>query len=735
MVIFSFNLENRKKYMILFREDWDKYPSAIIDTETNNKSFLRLATLYRDMGVKNHSFILSLLNPSLQGLDPFDPNLTTEQMLLMSLEAKENFWWFLRECCKVPESGSRDGVYFRANRGAISLFWLFFNNITLILEQIRQTGKTLSTCVLFSYLLNIRYTNTEVSLITKDDDLRGKTVRKVKDTMDELPFFLNLRSKKDLANTEEISINRKGNRYKGYLPNRSPKAALNLARGITSPTFHIDEAASIYNIGISLPAALAAGTAARDIFRKNNIPYGTILTTTAGKKDDPDGRYVYNMVIEAAMWSEHLFDVKNLEELEKVIRKNSPKGKLRVYCPFIHRQLGYTDEWLKKTIEEANSFGEDADRDFFGRWTSGTQSSPILPDMADKIRSNERRDFRTEIDPDYGYITRWYKTEDEINRMHSVGHFILSLDSSDAVGKDDIALTIRYDRTGEIVAAGNYNETNLITFCKWLVKWFVNFNNLTAIIERRSTGMAIIDYIILHLLSLDIDPFKRMFNRVVNDRDEYPDRFNEINKPMYVRNTNLYDKYKKLFGFATSGTGLGSRTELYSTVLLNAVKYTGDKIYDSIIINQLLSLETKNGRIDHADGEHDDSVISWLLSHWLITKGRHLDYYGINSRNIFIDNTQHIEYKDSDEFYDQKEQFFIRKEIEEIAESIKNERDPFIITNLESKLRFKASKLKLKENEIFSIDDLIKSLRENKKINNMIDNNQRFYNHFGYRGF
>lgn len=39
---------------ILFLDDWkNKYPGAIVDTETPNKSFIRMAALYRDMGVRN----------------------------------------------------------------------------------------------------------------------------------------------------------------------------------------------------------------------------------------------------------------------------------------------------------------------------------------------------------------------------------------------------------------------------------------------------------------------------------------------------------------------------------------------------------------------------------------------------------------------------------------------------------------------------------------------------------
>ena len=118
---------------ILFLDDWyDKHPGAIIDTETSNKSFLRYSALLRDMGIKNHAFCLALHNKELQGIDPFDPNLSIEQIMMIALEAKENFWFYVRSLCKVPGTGLQR-TPFRANRGNIALYWLFFNHVTMSL--------------------------------------------------------------------------------------------------------------------------------------------------------------------------------------------------------------------------------------------------------------------------------------------------------------------------------------------------------------------------------------------------------------------------------------------------------------------------------------------------------------------------------------------------------------------------------------------------------------------------
>ena len=70
--------------MILFENDWKRYPNAIADVDTGNKSFLRLSLVLKSMGVKNHAFPLALLNPELKGVNPHSTNLSIEQMVLIA---------------------------------------------------------------------------------------------------------------------------------------------------------------------------------------------------------------------------------------------------------------------------------------------------------------------------------------------------------------------------------------------------------------------------------------------------------------------------------------------------------------------------------------------------------------------------------------------------------------------------------------------------------------------------
>ena len=253
---------------IIFLEDWQRFPEAIVDLQTRNESFLELAAKYREMGVKNHAFLLALHDRRLQGIDPHDPNLTIEEISMVLLEAKINPWYFLRECLKVPPTSGNVGVTFGAHRGNIALWWLFMCHITMILIQIRQTGKSVAADSLSTWLMNIRCNNTLINLLTKDDKLRQENIKRIKRMEEYLPYYMQQRTKHDIANTEMLAISANGNSFRAHVPQKSEKDALKVGRGMTSPIFFIDEAPFQPNIGISMAAALTGGLAARDEARR-----------------------------------------------------------------------------------------------------------------------------------------------------------------------------------------------------------------------------------------------------------------------------------------------------------------------------------------------------------------------------------------------------------------------------------------------------------------------------------
>lgn len=701
--------------MILFKEDWAKYPGANIDLETKNTSWIRICKVFKAMGIENHLFPLALHNQELVGIDPYDPNLSNELKIAITLECKENPWYFFREVTRIPAKGSPDGIRISANRANISVWWLFFNHVTTLLLQPRQTGKTLTSNLLNAYILGLAGNNIEIHLLTKDDALRTKTVQDIKDVIEALPWYLQLKNRKDSYNTETITINALGNKYKTAVAQASIKDANNMARGHTIPVHHIDEFAFIKNIDISLPVLLATATQARPIAKQNKSFYGNLFTTTAGYLSSPEGMFAYNVYKECLPWTELLFDSLNEEDLHNKIKINSPSGKSQVLCEYNHRQLGYTDEWLRDTINTNMATGTKAETEYLNIWQEGNESSPISKELLKKINDSLIKDPIIDI-TEYGYIIRWYVSQQEVDNKLENRQLVIGLDTSDAIGNDDIAMCIRDVMTGEVVGFGVYNETNLITFANWLVDFLIEYPNATLVPERKSSGVTIIDNLMLILPTKGEDPFTRIFNWVTNDADVNQEYNEVINTPLENRTDAMYNKYRKHFGYATSATGRNARDNLYGLCFNMAVKYTGMYARDNTLIKQLNGLIRKNDRIDHRPGEHDDAVISWILSLFFLTQAKNLHHYGINVRTILINvsNTLAEEQGGYEAINERNRQEEIAKKVDELIELARKEPNYVKAENLINRAKMLSTELTEDIKNRFNLETVLNEIKTNK---------------------
>lgn len=712
---------------IMFLNDWLAYPDAVIDTQTTNRSAVDLAAKLRQMGVKNHAFFLALHNPDLQGVDPFSHTLTSAQMEDIGIEIKNNPWYYFREIGRVPALAGGTSGRIEFNRANIALWWCFLNHIITLLTQPRQTGKSFSTDHLSNYLMNFRCTHTTIHLLTKDDKLRAENIERLKNIYNELPDYLNFKTRADSNNTEELTVKALSNAFKAHVPRSDVKGANNLGRGMTTPILLGDEGPFQKNLDIALPAAVGAMGAAIDSAKRNGEPYGMVFTTTAGRKDEKEGAYYYSMVEASAPFSENFYDVLDEAELEVYVRKQG-RGNYRTYICFSHTQLGKDDEWLRQKISAVPMTPESINRDFFNVWTSGNSSSPFPIDAIEKIARSER-------DPDYvgmeklGYMLRWYIPEGRVEQYMNTHDVVAGLDTSDAVGKDDISLIFTDAHSGAVVAAGHFNETNLISFAMFLVELMERYPKWTLVPERRGSAITIIDYLLMFLPKRRIDPFKRIFNWIVNDPEEFKMLYDEARTPLTTRSEAFYTRCKSQFGFATSGSGKTSRTDLYTSTILAAVKRNGSTVYDRKLSGQIRGLQVRNGRVDHGQGEHDDHVIAWLMCHWFLTQGKNLSYYGIDATRVLALAVEQQKAKGVDEQFKDYLQLQIRQRINVLFDKISAESNEYLLNRLEAELRELDRQLILKDGETFSVDKFLGELKKNK--NKHVQPNQ---NGWAYRG-
>lgn len=705
--------------MILFRKDWHMYPNAIIDVKTSNHSFLKLAAALKKAGIQNNAFMLALYQPELQGVDPHSPDLTKDQMLMIQKECEYNPWYFFREVARIPQPGSPKPSVFLANRANISMFWSFFNGIDYASILPRQNGKSVTADTLNTWLLNVSAKNTTIQLVTKDAPLRKVNIKRLKAFREVLPPYLYVLTRDDTDNTEELTNLARKNFYKTAVGQKSLEGAENTGRGFTAPIMQCDEGPYVPNIHISLPVAMSAGTTARDIAKENGTFYGNLFTTTAGKRDTPEGKYMYGIINNGMPWNDAAYDTFDRAQLNKMVYANATpyddKGNKRLLIngTFNHRQLGRSDEWLRQAIINSGANMDMILRDFFNVWSSGSETSPLSNQLNNVIARSVREPLYSEVSNDQ-YILRWYIPQEKINEVMSSGNFIMSLDTSNAVGRDANGLNIIDLRSMEVVASALINEANIHRFSDWIATLMLRFPSVTLMVENKSTGQSVMDTIALILINNGHCPFRRMFNRIFDRPEEHRSAMIDIEAYRGSPDEDLYLRHRRHFGFMTTGA---TRAFLYSTVLQAAAKSAGHRVNDEHLSKQIRTLVTRNGRVDHPEGGHDDLVISWLMAHWFAGHGRNMMRYDIpNGAPLSLVSPEGAVMSKAEMAKRQKEAE-LRLNIEALKTQLQKASDKMIIFKLETSLRKLVSQLP-EDDALSTFNSILEECRQSRRKGN-----------------
>ena len=715
--------------MILYLKDWDKKENrgAIVHTSTKNLSFIDLANVFKKMGLKNYYFHLALHDPDLEFVDPFADNLSPQMIVKIANEIAVNPWYFFREIAQTPDSTSDNRMFFRANRANISLFWCFFNHCQYFLIQPRQTGKSYSTDIIMMYLLCFRK-SLKLLLYTKDSQLRMLNVIRLRTLIATLPAYLNPLTRKDSNNSEGITVLNNNNYYNTIIAQESEDAAYKKGRGNTVEVRQCDEVAFCKLNYITIPSMGSAMDAARMNALAQGKETASIFTTTAGKKDTPHGRWAYEVWNESAQFDEKYYDSFNAEEFEKRVRADSNPsdplaktfGLFQVQGTFSHRQLGYTDEWLIENMSRNKVTGEDALRDYYNVWTSGTESSPFTVEQAQMIKNSETDPLFRDIGK-FGIVINWYVNQHELSDLFNHCPVIVGLDSSSAIGKDACSLTFVNALDLNIIGTASINKVNLFQYAQWLCDLIIRFPKLLLVPENRSSAQGIIDFLIETLPAHGINPFKQIFNTIVHEKDENQRTF--LNMDAHPNPASVANMYRNTFGYSTSGKGRYSRDNLYGETFYRAIDIIADKVKDKKLIRELLGLVIIDGRIDHGSDkeDHDDQVISWLLACWFIFNGRNVGYYNIN-RGRFLSNVVSAgEEIDPEKMMKMREQEALKDKISLMYEELSNTEDHFEFAKLEKSIRLLESRLtpEARSQLAMSVSGMIDDLKETRRINAM----------------
>lgn len=623
-----------------------------IDYTTQNKSFLRMYSLLNKMGIKNNKFFLILLDTDIRGYDPYNlKDDSIELKLRIARECKLNPWYFFRSMLRVPAAGS-NGIPFRLSRANLGMIWLFFNHIDNLLIMPRQLGKTIGSISITAAILYVLGENITFAMLTKDATLRKENVERLKDIRDAFPEWFINKSRFDTNNTESISYDALNNKYVTFVAQSSIGGAERLGRGMTVPSQHWDEPAFFINIGTTYPIAISTTNAAIESAKDHGQPYGNILTTTAGVLNTDEGRFTHGLICKSLTFTEQLYDLKNVEELETIVKNNSPQG--MVYSEFSYKQLGKTDEWYREKTARTAGDQDIIDRDYLNKWTFGTGSkSPVDKAILDKL-------YLGKVEPKFvqfvdEFMIKWYIPDSIVKILSEFSKIpiVLSMDASENVGRDFTSFVFQDARDMSVIGVSTCNTTNIIKVAMFVCRW-LKYSNIVWIPERNSVGVAIIDYCLLQLEQMGINPFYRIYNTVIQEFGEGANPMSkaELNRP------GSYNEHRNKFGFRTSST---TRPFLYKTVFGRMLETSSHHVRDISLINQIGGLTVRNNRIDHGTDGNDDSVIAWLLGGYLLFFGNNLGMYDfcrgmvdILLKDLTIDSENTISLEDSNTIEDLK---------------------------------------------------------------------------------
>lgn len=682
--------------MILFEKDWASYPGAIIDDTTNNPHFINFANILRGIGVRHYYLHLALINPTLKGVDPFDPKLTEQQKADIIAECYINPWYYFRECIRL-----NDGDYFELSRGNFAMIWSFFNSIDAAVEFLRQHGKTTAIVCLESWLL--RFTKkTRTIHITRGPDVRSETINKLKEVRNALPDYLWKAHRDDPDNQVNFGYTPRGTKLICAIGQNNEISANGVGRGLTAARLFCDEGPFTSNIQHMLPAALAAGSTDRLRNHRRGVPYGNVFATTAGDLATAEGAYIYGLFTSGITWDERYLDIPTRGELVNLIdrKANGEDPRTLFYIKFNHRQLGTTDDELIKMIRNAGGTREKKLKDFGGVWATGGLNKPYSEDDAIRMAESRATPAYKEIFKE-GYIVDWFYDRADIDRKMRVKH-VIGIDPSDAVGRDAIGLVMINSETGEVAAVCKVKESNIAVYISWLAVFMKKYTETVLVVERRSQGTSILDGL-LHILEDDPTLHKRIYNKVTQE-DSSSANFREYHRGPHGNRSIYWAKYRKTTGFATDGE---KRRMLYGQVFSSAMGLAAHSIRSPDLIDEIMGLVERNQRIDHIKSGHDDLVISWLLAMWLVLLAKNINVYGLNNKKLILSNgqvNQGVEHEEMVELAERVERE--KSEIEKLSVEINRAKCPVERMGLLSRMRYLVDNLEQVEERVLTLDGL-----------------------------
>lgn len=589
---------------------------------TSNLSFIQTARDLKSLGINNNAFFLALYNPDLADVDPFSPNLTKEQVQAIINECIINPWYFIRECVRIPEQGGGTGPgagsKFRLHRGNLAACWCFFRNIDLYLVIPRQCFKTHSmlACLNWAYIFGT--SNSVFNFSNKSQKDSDDNLRKMKEQKDVLPIYMqhrygieidesgDFKQVKGLDNVRTMTNPVNGNRIDSKPSAATEEKADGIGRGNSAPIQFYDEVEFTKYIGTIIMAAGPAYVRAAENAKKNGAMYGRIFITTPGNIDSQPVKDSMSTREQAAVFTERLYDMTE-DDIAAFMKANSRNG--IIYIEFNYKQIGMDEEWYQKVCAVSNWDKIKIKREVLLQRIRGTSESPFDPDDLDTING-----FRKE--PIDEIMVNKIFTLYVYEKLDKTVPYIMGVDCATGVNNDNTVLMIIDPYTLHPVACMKTPLADAVETAQNIIHVVNRYIPKALVsIESNHLGSAIIAILkrssIAANLYYDID--KAMVPDVETRLDKHGMVMNDPNN-------------RRFYGVATTAT---TRPMMMQILLRHVAERKSDFICRELIDDLNNLIQKASGKIEAAQGEHDDVVMAYLIALFVYYHGSKLSRYGI----------------------------------------------------------------------------------------------------------
>jgi hypothetical protein len=566
------------------------------DTQTKNISFIEMFKFLKSIGIKNNKFFLWLNDPTLQGVDPYDPNLTNEQKIRIQAEVMTNFWYYLREIVRIPESGGF--THFQMHRANLGQMFLMEHNIDIIEILPRQHGKTIGAVCRYTWVYHYGTINTHMIFSNKQYADSQLNIKRFNDITELLPDYLktHLNASRDTNNLAQIACDKNNNKIDAMSTARDVASADKLGRGCTVPIIWYDEFAFLkYNDTVYASAAPALSKASKSA-KKNGTPFGKLITTTPNDLDTDIGKYCYGMIQDACPFDESWYDW-DITELRKFIKENSRND--FVHLQFSYDELGNDEEWFEDQKRQLNNDLMKIKREILLEWTIASDTSPFSEEQLSMIEQYAKKPIGK------FYILKRYKFEifDDMRNIPNKS-WLIGIDVGGGLSRDFTAISITDPKDMKIKAVFKSNNISVPDLSELIIHLILDFApNGVIIPERNTLGLALIQ------LLLKSEVANNMYYEVREKQGE-----KKVDDPKKASKKN-FKAQTRVYGVYTTGGGQGTRDIMINEILNNAVNETPYVFTSRLIFDELKTLERNNkGKVEHRSGCHDDVLFSWLVA-------------------------------------------------------------------------------------------------------------------------